>query len=152
MGWGLGSSAWLQAARPPAVSLGQAGQPVLLAGPPHPRPSPADLLSLANCSPSPAALASPTDRLPRCSLQVHEVAADMLAFYERHAAPIPAAEAQRLLDLLGLPPLPYPQQQQPGAQRAQQRQQQPRQAQQGQRAAAAAAPPQQQAQQAPPRR
>ncbi|KAI7837201.1 hypothetical protein COHA_008992 [Chlorella ohadii] len=48
----------------------------------------------------------------------HEVAAEMLTFYERHATPIPAAEAQRLLDLLGLPQLPYPQQQQQQQQQA----------------------------------
>ena len=50
--------------------------------------------------------------------QAHEVAAEMLTFYERHATPIPAAEAQRLLDLLGLPQLPYPQQQQQQQQQA----------------------------------
>ena len=57
-------------------------------------------------------------------MQAHEVAAEMLSFYERHATPIPAAEAQRLLDMLGLPQLPYPQQQQ-AQQKEQQRGQQP---------------------------
>lgn len=67
------------------------------------------------------------ERLPPLRLlsspQAHEVAAEMLSFYERHATPIPAAEAQRLLDLLGLPQLPYPQQQQ-AQQQAQQKEQQ----------------------------
>lgn len=41
--------------------------------------------------------------------RVHEVAAEMLTFYEHHATPISAAAAQQHLDLLGLPPLPPPQ-------------------------------------------
>lgn len=48
----------------------------------------------------------------------------MLAFYERHATPISAAEAQRLLDMLGLPQLPYPQQQQQAQQKEQQQKEQ----------------------------
>ncbi|KAL4436107.1 hypothetical protein ABPG77_005555 [Micractinium sp. CCAP 211/92] len=50
--------------------------------------------------------------------RVHEVAAEMLSFYEHHAAPISAATAQQHLDLLGLPPLPAPQAQGPPQQQA----------------------------------
>lgn len=55
---------------------------------------------------------------PQTSQQVHEVAAEMLSFYEHHAAPISAATAQQHLDLLGLPPLPAPQAQGPPQQQA----------------------------------
>jgi hypothetical protein len=41
--------------------------------------------------------------------QVHEVAAEMLSFYEYNATPISPGAAQRHLDLLGLKPLPMPQ-------------------------------------------
>lgn len=42
-------------------------------------------------------------------MQVHEVSAEMLSFYEHHAAPISAAAAQQQLGLLGLTPLQPPQ-------------------------------------------
>ncbi|KAL4855050.1 Cyclin-C1-2 [Chlorella vulgaris] len=41
--------------------------------------------------------------------KVHEVAAEMLSFYEYNATPISPGAAQRHLDLLGLKPLPMPQ-------------------------------------------
>ena len=63
---------------------------------------------------------------------MHEVAADMLSFYEHHATPISAAAAQQHLNLLGLKALPLPQALAPGPPRQPTQQQQLQQQQQQQ--------------------